>query len=123
MTSASESDMLPPLGGIALKPLSACWCKVSMPCFTRGAHALLSPIFGAPATPVPWQTMHVASNTDLPLSAPPAAPPAAAPLVAPAPPLVAPAGAAPGAGAAAAVPMGDAPAAATCVGAAASTGG
>src|SRR5689334_13540396 len=118
MTSASESDMFPPFGGIALKPLSACWCRVSMPCFRRGAHALLSPIFGAPATPVPWQTMHVPSNTDLPLSAPPAAPP----LVAPAPP-VAPAAAAAGAGAAAALPMGDAPAAATCVGAAASTGG
>jgi len=31
-----------------------------------GAHCALSPNFGAPATPVPWQTTQVPSNTFLP---------------------------------------------------------
>src|SRR6266536_4086093 len=37
-----------------------------MPVLIRGAHAALSPNFGAPATPVPWQTAHVVSKTFLP---------------------------------------------------------
>src|SRR5258705_1575883 len=36
----------------------------------RGAHAALSPNFGAPAMPAPWQTMHVASYVFLPSAAP-----------------------------------------------------
>src|SRR4051794_35163415 len=50
---------------------SALLCKASLPCLMRGAHAALSPSFGAPAAPVPWQAMHTVSYVDLPL--PPAA--------------------------------------------------
>src|SRR6185369_2357766 len=53
----------------------------------RGAHAALSPNFGAPATPVPWQTVHVVSNVLLPSALPAAgAPPAAGAAAAGAPP-------------------------------------
>src|SRR4029450_6022038 len=33
-----------------------------MPVARRGAHAALSPNFGAPAMPAPWQTVHVDSK-------------------------------------------------------------
>src|SRR5258705_322406 len=39
----------------------------------RGAQAALSPNFGAPAMPAPWQTMHVASYVFLPSAEPAAA--------------------------------------------------
>src|SRR5689334_20484423 len=85
MTSASESALLPPFGGIAFLPLRADWCSVSIPCFRRGAQASLSPAFGAPAIPAPWHTEHVCSNVALPDAAPPlVAEAAGAPLVAPA---------------------------------------
>src|SRR5438067_13593464 len=50
-TSASESDTLPPLGGIAPLPLSADCRSVSMPRWRRGAIPALSPSFGPPSTP------------------------------------------------------------------------
>ena len=53
--------MLPPFGGIAFRPLSAALCSVCMPVAMRGAHAVLSPNFGAPARPVAWQTLQVLS--------------------------------------------------------------
>src|SRR5438094_1966735 len=37
-----------------------------MPVARRGAHAALSPNFGAPAMPAPWQTVHVDSKIFLP---------------------------------------------------------
>ncbi len=37
-----------------------------MPCAMRGAQAALSPIFGAPAMPVPWQAEQAVSKTDFP---------------------------------------------------------
>src|SRR4029453_976904 len=39
-----------------------------MPVARRGAHAALSPNFGAPAMPAPWQTVHVDSKIFLPSS-------------------------------------------------------
>ena len=54
-----------------------------MPCLMRGAHAALSPGFGALAAPVPWHAKHVAWNTALPSAAPAAAPPADAAADAP----------------------------------------
>src|SRR4029077_14392419 len=68
-TSASESDALPPLGGIAPLPLRADCTSVSMPCLMRGAQAAWSPSFGAPATPVAWHAMQVLSNTFFPSAA------------------------------------------------------
>src|SRR3977135_1339035 len=65
-TSSSERDGLPPLGGIAPLPFSADCSRASMPCTRCGAHAALSPNFGAPATPVAWHTMQVVSYTFLP---------------------------------------------------------
>src|SRR4051812_41052703 len=44
-----------------------------MPCLMRGAQAVLSPIFGAPATPVPWHATQFASKIALPFAAPPPA--------------------------------------------------
>src|SRR4051812_33325844 len=67
--SASESDALPPLGGMAPLPFSADCTSVSTPCLTRGAQAALSPTFGEPATPVLWQAVQVESNTFLPSAA------------------------------------------------------
>jgi len=52
-TSASESALLPPLGGIAPLPAIAVFTSVSSPVAMRGAHAALSPNLGAPATPAP----------------------------------------------------------------------
>src|SRR5207302_1985810 len=72
-TSASESAVLPPLGGIAPLPFNADCRSVSMPCWMRGAQADLSPSLGEPATPVEWQAVHVLSNTFLPSAAAPAA--------------------------------------------------
>src|SRR6185503_8650337 len=63
----------------------------------RGAHAALSPNFGAPATPAAWHTAQVAAYVALP-SAAPLAPFAGAGGIA----AAVTAGAAPGAGAAAA---------------------
>src|SRR4030095_8968432 len=37
-----------------------------MPVARRGAHTALSPNFGAPAMPAPWQTVHVDSKIFLP---------------------------------------------------------
>src|SRR5512140_1289030 len=37
-----------------------------MPVLIRGAQAVLSPTFGAPATPGVWQAVHTVSNTFLP---------------------------------------------------------
>src|SRR3954470_12513114 len=69
--SASESDALPPLGGIAPLPLAADCTRASLPCLMRGAQAALSPSFGALATPASWQVLQevlyvssaVAANT------------------------------------------------------------
>ena len=47
---ALRSDMKPFL---PWNPPSACLCSVSRPSAMRGAHAALSPNFGAPATPAP----------------------------------------------------------------------
>src|SRR4051812_26729148 len=69
--SASEA-LVPPLGGMAPLPLMALATSAGMPCAMRGAHAALSPNFGAPAAPVPWQ----AKQADLYSASP--APPAAA---------------------------------------------
>ena len=54
------------MGGIAPLPLSAFSYTCSVPCMRCIAHAFLSPNFGAFATPVPWQAMHVDSYTALP---------------------------------------------------------
>src|SRR3954465_13734413 len=78
LTSASGAA-LPPLGGIAPLPLSALLTSVGRPCAIRGAQAALSPNFGAPATPAPWQATQVVSNKALPL--PPAAAAGAAAVV------------------------------------------
>src|SRR6201986_541856 len=96
MTSASGA-LLPPLGGMAPLPCSALLCSVFRPCAMRGAHAALSPNFGAPATPAAWQTKHTFSYVALPSGAEP--PLAAAPGAATA--TVAVAGAAAGAAGAA----------------------
>src|SRR6185369_8845019 len=71
--------------------------SASLPVLMRGAHAALSPNLGAPATPVPWQTLQVVSNVDFP-----------APLAAPAGSAAA--GAPPAGAAAAATFVGMAPA-------------
>src|SRR5689334_14019463 len=68
-SSASDSAALPPLGGIAPLPLVADCMRASIPVLMRGAHAALSPSFGAPATPVAWHAVHVVSNTFLPSAA------------------------------------------------------
>src|SRR5689334_10497716 len=47
----------PPFGGIAPLPLIALAVSASTPCAARGAHAALSPTFGAPATPVAWHAL------------------------------------------------------------------
>src|SRR4029077_20550338 len=64
LTSSSDAEE-PPLAGImpALpwKPLIAWVCSVAIPCLMRSAQAALSPNFGAPATPAPWNACHVAS--------------------------------------------------------------
>src|SRR5438093_8838168 len=60
-TSASESAALPPFGGIAPLPFTADCMRVSMPCLMRGAHAALSPGFGALATPAVWQAVQIES--------------------------------------------------------------
>src|SRR5712691_2531731 len=68
--SASESAGLPALGGIAPLPLITDCSSASVPCFRRGAHAALSPGFGALATPAVWQAVQVVSYTFLPSAAP-----------------------------------------------------
>ena len=42
------------------KPSRACLCSTSMPFAMRGAHAALSPNFGAPPIPWPWQAVQAA---------------------------------------------------------------
>src|SRR5689334_16545078 len=49
-----------------------------MPSARRGAHAALSPNFGAPAMPAPWHTLQVVSKIFLPSGLAPAAGAAAA---------------------------------------------
>jgi hypothetical protein len=61
LTSASDNDAFPPLGGIAPLPLSALACSASRPVLMRGAQAALSPSFGAPATPGVWQAVQTLS--------------------------------------------------------------
>src|ERR1039457_4932730 len=51
-------------------PTSACCVRPVRPCPARSAHAFLSPIFGAPLVPGPWQPAHTASTTSLPLRLP-----------------------------------------------------
>src|SRR5271170_6375654 len=69
LTSSSGAAEVP-RGGITpvlpWNPLRACSYKVSRPSAIRGAHAALSPNFGAPAMPAPWQTKQVDSKTFLP---------------------------------------------------------
>src|SRR5579864_5575905 len=65
-TSASLREALPPLAGIWLKPCRAWPFKVSRPLAMRGAQAALSPILGAPSTPVPWQAEQVPCQMSLP---------------------------------------------------------
>src|SRR6185503_18588867 len=52
-------------------PLSACAVSPDNPCLARLLHAFLSPILGAPFTPVAWHLEHTASTTSLPLRSPP----------------------------------------------------
>src|ERR1700712_4466223 len=60
----SASDAVePPRGGIAPLPLMALAVRPSMPCAMRGAHAALSPSFGAPAMPAVWQAVQICVNS------------------------------------------------------------
>src|SRR3989442_165453 len=74
VTSSSVSEGLPPFGGIAPLPLIASLTSSPRPSLMRGAHAVLSPSFGALATPAWWQAAHTVFTTSSPLR-PPAAPP------------------------------------------------
>jgi hypothetical protein len=78
-TSASGSEVLPPLGGIVpflpVKPLSACVYSVFLPCAMRGPQSALSPTFGAPAMPAAWHIAQVVLNTVWPLLGAPMAEP------------------------------------------------
>ena len=49
----------PPFGGITPLPLMALAVRPSIPCARRGAHAALSPSFGAFATPLKWQVWQI----------------------------------------------------------------
>src|SRR4029453_7622671 len=69
LTSASLRLRLPPFGGIAPLPVRATWYSVGMPVLMKGAHAALSPNFGAPARPAPWQATPVRSQIFLPSEA------------------------------------------------------
>ena len=42
-------------------PAIALLTSASMPALARGAHIALSPNFGAPSTPMPWQPAQLAS--------------------------------------------------------------
>ncbi len=57
-SSASLAVGTAPFGGIAPLPFMTDAVKASIPRLKRGAHAALSPSFGAPATPAAWQTLH-----------------------------------------------------------------
>src|SRR5690348_2703070 len=63
---------------MAFKPCSAALYSASLPVLMRGAHAVLSPNLGAPATPAVWQAVQTASKVFLPAPAAPAAGAAAA---------------------------------------------
>src|SRR5206468_8715384 len=62
-TSSSESDAFPPFGGMPRIPLIASFTISFRPSLMRGAQAALSPIFGAPATPVWWHAAQVDFTT------------------------------------------------------------
>src|SRR5438046_4839558 len=61
--SASVSAGLPALGGIAPLPLSTDCSSASLPCCRRGAHAALSPGFGALAPPAVSQAVLLGPDT------------------------------------------------------------
>src|SRR5512138_3368409 len=67
--SPSPSPALPALAGIAPLPPTTDLTNASLPVATRGAHAALSPNFGALATPVAWHATQVDSYTALPSAA------------------------------------------------------
>ncbi len=54
---ASVALATAPRGGMAPLPLMTDAVNPSIPRPMRGAHAVLSPSFGAPATPAAWQTL------------------------------------------------------------------
>ena len=71
--SKSLRPGLPPCDGICRIPSSALCVRLVRPCDASLLQAFLSPIFGAPFAPVPWQAPHTVATTSLPLRASPAA--------------------------------------------------
>src|SRR5271169_4061762 len=71
--SKSLRPGLPPCDGICRIPSSALCVRLLRHCAASLLQAFLSPIFGAPLAPVPWQAPHTVATTSLPLLASPAA--------------------------------------------------
>ena len=59
-----------PFGGMAFLPLVRLAHSASLPVLMRGAQAALSPSFGAPATPAPWQAAQAVLYTCSPVRGP-----------------------------------------------------
>src|SRR5678815_1058837 len=57
--SSSAKSALPPLGGMARSPNHPSIVSVTCPSLISGAHAFLSPNFGALATPAAWQVVQM----------------------------------------------------------------
>ena len=69
MVLVSSSSVIvgsPPRAGMERIPFTAFFNRPSRPCATRGVHAALSSILGAPITPAVWQEVHTAVNTASP---------------------------------------------------------
>jgi hypothetical protein len=58
--SMSLRSGFPPRGGMARIPFMESLTSTSMPSLISGAQAALSPVFGAPAAPVPWHAVQTA---------------------------------------------------------------